>query len=134
MGGVLAGRNAAKGRLLPRQRGVIYCTSADRAGSRPRQWLVRVADPRAGRVGHPRRAGRVDGANDTAFIEARLPEHHALRDRDAILDPDAIANADGSLHCQLRSAWTDERDGRPWAGPCERRRYNDSIKVRGKHE
>jgi NAD(P)-dependent dehydrogenase (short-subunit alcohol dehydrogenase family) len=56
----------------------------------------------------------IDGAIDTAFIRSNFPERAALKDRDGILDPEAIAQAYWQLHCQQRSAWTHELDLRPW--------------------
>lgn len=57
----------------------------------------------------------VDGAIDTAFTRERIPERYAeLKDRDGILEPDAIAGNYWHLHCQPRSAWTHEIDLRPW--------------------
>ncbi len=38
----------------------------------------------------------------------------AERGEDALLDPDAIAEAYWNLHCQPRNAWTHEIDLRPW--------------------
>ena len=51
---------------------------------------------------------------DTEFIRANFPQRHALKQRDGILDPDAIAEAYWQLHLQARSAWTHELDLRPW--------------------
>ena len=56
----------------------------------------------------------IDGAIDTAFIRHNFPERYALKERDGILDPDAIAENYWLLHCQQRSAWTHELDLRPW--------------------
>ena len=43
-----------------------------------------------------------------------FPERYALKDQGGILDPEAIAEAYWQLHCQPRSAWTQELDLRPW--------------------
>ena len=56
----------------------------------------------------------VDGAIDTRFIAENFPERYALKERDGILSPDAIAENYWNLHCQHRSAWTHELDLRPW--------------------
>ena len=55
----------------------------------------------------------IDGAIDTEFIAEMFPERYALRDRDGILDPEAIAENYWNLHVQPRSAWTHELDLRP---------------------
>jgi len=59
----------------------------------------------------------IDGAIDTRFIADNFPERYALKDRDGILSPDAIAENYWNLHCQQRSAWTHELDLRPWIEP-----------------
>jgi short-subunit dehydrogenase len=56
----------------------------------------------------------IDGAIDTEFIRNNFPERAALKDRDGILNPEAIAEAYWQLHCQPKSAWTHEMDLRPW--------------------
>jgi short-subunit dehydrogenase len=56
----------------------------------------------------------IDGAIDTEFIRSNFPQRYALKERDGILDPDAIAEAYWQLHRQQRSAWTHELDLRPW--------------------
>ena len=43
-----------------------------------------------------------------------FPERYALKERDGILNPEAIAEAYWQLHRQPRSAWTHELDLRPW--------------------
>ncbi len=72
--------------------------------------LARELGPQGKHVAHP----IIDGAVDTAFISNLFPERYALKDRDGILDPEAIAEAYWMLHCQPRSAWTHELDLRPW--------------------
>ncbi|UCE32277.1 MAG: short-chain dehydrogenase, partial [Burkholderiales bacterium] len=59
----------------------------------------------------------IDGAIDTQFIAQNFPDRYALRDRDGILDPDAIAENYWRLHVQPRSTWTHEMDLRPWIEP-----------------
>jgi NAD(P)-dependent dehydrogenase (short-subunit alcohol dehydrogenase family) len=56
----------------------------------------------------------IDGAIDTNFIRELRPDVDEMRERDAILSPDAIAAAYVMLHRQHRSAWTHEMDLRPW--------------------
>ena len=125
LGGFLTGREAAKV-MLPRKRGTIIFTGATAslrggigyaafAGGKHAlralaQSMARELGPQGIHVAHC----VIDGAIDTAFIEARFPERYALRDQDGILDPDAIADAYWRLHCQPRSAWTHELDLRPW--------------------
>ena len=48
------------------------------------------------------------------FIRDNFPERYALKDKDGILDPEAIAENYWQLHRQPRSAWTHELDLRPW--------------------
>jgi hypothetical protein len=56
----------------------------------------------------------IDGAIDTPFIRENFPERYALKEKDGILDPEAIAENYWQLHRQPRSAWTHELDLRPW--------------------
>jgi NAD(P)-dependent dehydrogenase (short-subunit alcohol dehydrogenase family) len=56
----------------------------------------------------------IDGAIDTRFIAENFPERYALKEKDGILAPDAIAENYWNLHRQARSAWTHELDLRPW--------------------
>ena len=56
----------------------------------------------------------IDGAIDTEFIKETFPETYALKERDGILNPEAIAENYWQLHAQPRSAWTHELDLRPW--------------------
>jgi NAD(P)-dependent dehydrogenase (short-subunit alcohol dehydrogenase family) len=74
------------------------------------QSMARELGPRGLHVAHV----VIDGAIDTAFIRELFPDRHALKDRDGILDPEAIAESYWQLHCQPRSAWTQELDLRPW--------------------
>ena len=57
----------------------------------------------------------IDGAIDSAFIRENFPNVDDMRDRDAILNPDHIAEAYVMLHRQPRTAWTFELDLRPWS-------------------
>ncbi|MDE2578482.1 MAG: SDR family oxidoreductase [Hyphomicrobiales bacterium] len=123
--GFLSGREAARV-MAPRGRGTIIFTGATaslRGGSgfsafagakfalrALAQSMARELGPKGLHVAHT----IIDGAIDTAFIRDNFPERYALKDRGGILDPDAIADAYWTLHCQQRSAWTHELDLRPW--------------------
>lgn len=123
--GFLAGREAAKA-MLPRGRGTILFTGATAslrggdgfaafAGGKHAlralaQSMARELGPQGIHVAHT----IIDGAIDTAFIRENFPERYALKAREGILDPDAIADAYWMLHKQPRSAWTHELDLRPW--------------------
>lgn len=128
LGGFLVGREAARV-MLPRKRGTIVFTGATAslrggagfaafAGGKHAlralaQSMARELGPQGVHVVH----AIIDGAIDTAFIKDLSPERYALKDRDGILDPEAIAEAYWMLHCQPRSAWTHELDLRPWIEP-----------------
>jgi NAD(P)-dependent dehydrogenase (short-subunit alcohol dehydrogenase family) len=123
--GFLMGREVAKV-MVPRGRGTILFTGATSSvrgsagfsafsgakhGLRAlAQSMGRELGPEGIHVAHV----VIDGAIDTAFIRNNFPERAALKDRDGILDPEAIAEAYWQLHCQPRSAWTHEMDLRPW--------------------
>jgi NAD(P)-dependent dehydrogenase (short-subunit alcohol dehydrogenase family) len=123
--GFLTGREAAR-RMLPRGRGTILFTGATASvrgsagfsafsGAKHAlralaQSMARELGPKGIHVAHV----VIDGAIDTAFIRDNFPERYALRERDGILAPDAIAENYWQLHCQPRSAWTHELDLRPW--------------------
>lgn len=125
LAGFLVGREAAR-TMAPRGRGTILFTGATAslrggagfgafAGAKHAlralaQSLAREMGPQGLHVAHV----VVDGAIDTAFIRENFPERYALKDRDGILDPEAIAEAYWQLHRQPRSAWTHEMDLRPW--------------------
>ncbi len=123
--GFLMGREAAKA-MVPRGRGTILFTGAT-ASQRGRdgfaafagakhalralaQSMARELGPQGVHVAHT----LIDGAIDTAFIRDNFPERYALKAKDGILDPDAIAENYWQLHRQPRSAWTHELDLRPW--------------------
>ncbi len=125
LAGFLVGREAAKV-MLPRQRGTILFTGATAslrggagfsafAGAKfalraLAQSMARELGPQGIHVAHT----LIDGAIDTAFIKENFPQRYALKDQDGILNPDHIADAYWQLHCQPRSAWTQEMDLRPW--------------------
>ena len=125
LAGFLMGREVAKV-MLPRGRGTILFTGATSslrggatfaafAGSKHAlralaQSMARELGPQGIHVAHV----VIDGAIDTAFIKENFPERYALKERDGILDPEAIAENYWLLHRQHRSAWTHELDLRPW--------------------
>jgi NAD(P)-dependent dehydrogenase (short-subunit alcohol dehydrogenase family) len=123
--GFLMGREVAKV-MVPRGRGTILFTGATAslrggigfsafAGAKHAlralaQSMARELGPQGIHVAHP----IIDGAIDTEFIRSNFPDRYALKERDGILSPDAIAEAYWQLHLQPRSAWTHEMDLRPW--------------------
>ena len=123
--GFLMGREVAKV-MVPRGRGTILFTGATAslrggigfsafAGAKHAlralaQSMARELGPLGIHVAHP----IIDGAIDTEFIRSNFPDRYALKERDGILSPDAIAEAYWQLHLQPRSAWTHEMDLRPW--------------------
>lgn len=129
MGAFLVGREAAKA-MLDRGRGTILFTGATAslrggvgyaafAGGKHAkralaQSMARELGPRGIHVAHV----VIDGAIDTAFIRESRPDLYAERKgRDALLDPEAIAEHYWRIHTQPRNAWTFESDLRPWAEP-----------------
>lgn len=123
--GFLLGREAAKV-MAPRGRGAIFFTGATAsvrggagfaafAGGKHAlralaQSMARELGPLGLHVAHI----IVDGAIDTAWIRENFPERHALKEREGILDPEAIAETYWQLYRQPRNAWTHELDLRPW--------------------
>ena len=123
--GFLVGREAAK-RMLPRERGTILFTgatasvrgaagfsafaSAKHALRAFAQSLAREIGPKNIHVAHV----IIDGAIDSPFIGENVPNVDAMREADAILNPEHIAEAYVALHNQPRTAWTHEMDLRPW--------------------
>ena len=125
LAGFLMGREVAKV-MLPRGRGTILFTGATAsvrgsagfaAFSGAKHALRALAQSMARELGpHGIHVAHVviDGAIDTRFIADNFPERYALKERDGILSPDAIADNYWNLHRQQRSAWTHELDLRPW--------------------
>jgi NAD(P)-dependent dehydrogenase (short-subunit alcohol dehydrogenase family) len=125
LAGFLMAREVAKA-MLPRGRGTLLFTGATASlrgsagfaafsGAKHAlralaQSLARELGPSGIHVAHV----VIDGAIDTQFIAENFPERYALKERDGILDPDAIAESYWQLHRQHRSAWTHELDLRPW--------------------
>ena len=125
LAGFLVGREAARV-MQPRGRGTIIFTGATAslrgsagfsafAGAKHAlralaQSMARELGPEGIHVAH----AVIDGAIDTAFIARNFPARYALKSRDGILDPEAIAESYWQLHRQPRSAWTHEMDLRPW--------------------
>jgi NAD(P)-dependent dehydrogenase (short-subunit alcohol dehydrogenase family) len=125
-GGFLMGREVAK-RMLTRECGTILFTGATaslRGGSgfsafsgakaalrMLAQSMARELGPQNIHVAHI----VIDGAIDTDFIRTLRPDFEALKARDAILSPQAIAENYLMLHRQPRTAWTHELDLRPWS-------------------
>jgi len=128
LAGFLVGRQAARV-MVPRGRGTILFTGATAslrggkgfaafAGAKHAlralaQSMARELGPQGIHVAHV----VIDGGIDTPFIRENFPERYALKDRQGILDPEAIAESYWQLHCQSRSAWTHELDLRPWIEP-----------------
>lgn len=123
--GFLMGREVAK-RMMERERGTIIFTGAT-ASFRGRETLsafagakhalralaqsmARELGPKNIHVAHT----IIDGAIDSNFIREQYPEVDQMRDEDAILNPDHIAQNYVMLHKQPRTAWTHELDMRPW--------------------
>jgi len=123
--GFLMGREAAKA-MLPRARGSIFFTGATAsmrgssgfsafAGAKHAlralaQSMARELGPKGIHVAQI----IIDGAIDTEFIRDNFPQRYALKERDGIVDPEAIAESYWQLHRQPRTAWTHELDLRPW--------------------
>jgi NAD(P)-dependent dehydrogenase (short-subunit alcohol dehydrogenase family) len=124
-GGFLTGREASK-YMKKRNHGSIFFTGATasmRGGSgfaafssakfalrAVSQSMARELGPQGIHVAH----FIIDGAIDTAFIKENFPDTYALKEKDGILQPDAIADAYWFVHTQHRSAWTHELDLRPY--------------------
>lgn len=122
LGGFLVGRAAARA-MLPRSEGTILFTGATaslRGGANfanlavgkfglraLAQSMARELGPQGIHVAHV----IIDGQIADATRPGREP---GARGADALLAPEAIAEAYWQLHQQQRSAWTLELDLRPW--------------------
>lgn len=123
--GFLMGREVAA-RMQARGRGTIIFTGATAsvrggvgysafAGAKHAlralaQSMARELGPKNIHVAHV----IIDGAIDTEFIRGVIPNADALREEDALLSPEHIAENYVMLHKQPRTAWTHELDLRPW--------------------
>lgn len=123
--GFLMGREVAKA-MIPRGHGTIIFTGATAsmrggagfaafAGAKAAlrmlaQSMARELGPQGIHVAH----AVIDGGIDTEFVRGLRPDFDALKARDGVLSPDAIAANYVMLHHQPRSAWTHELDLRPW--------------------
>jgi NAD(P)-dependent dehydrogenase (short-subunit alcohol dehydrogenase family) len=123
--GFLTGREAAR-LMTKRERGTIIFTGATASvrggagfaafasakhGLRAlAQSMARELGPRNIHVAHV----VIDAAVDTAWILENFPQAAALKDKDGIVDPDALADNYVVLYDQPRNAWTFELDLRPW--------------------
>ena len=121
LGAFLVGREAAR-RMVPRERGTILFTGATASmrggpgffhmamgkfGQRAlAQSLARELGPKGIHVAHVVIDGQIMSERWAHLAEERAP--------DAMLEPDAIAEAYYQLHAQHRSAWAQELDLRPW--------------------
>ncbi|MCH7929798.1 MAG: SDR family NAD(P)-dependent oxidoreductase [Proteobacteria bacterium] len=122
LGGFLVGREAAKA-MARRGSGTIIFTGATASlrgsagffnlavgkfGLRAlSQSMARELGPKGVHVAHVIIDGQIAGPYSADLAKERGP--------DALLAPDAIAEAYDQLHRQHRSAWTQELDLRPWA-------------------
>lgn len=113
--------------MLPRQRGTIIFTGAtgsmrgkagfggfasSKAALRMlAQSCAREFGPAGLHVAHV----VIDGAVDGDRINRLMPKLKDKLGEEGLLDPDAIAENYWNLHCQKRSAWTQELDLRPWS-------------------
>jgi len=127
-GGFLVGREAARV-MLPRGHGSIFFTGAT-ASMRGGNGFAAFAGAKHGLRALAQSMARelgpkgihvaqiiVDAAIDTEFIRENFPQRYALKERDGIVAPEAIAESYWQLHVQPRNAWTHEMDLRPWIEP-----------------
>lgn len=124
--GFLMGREVAR-RMEPRGHGSIIFTGATAsirggdgfaafAGAKAAlralaQSMARELAPKNIHVAH----AIIDGLIDAKVHRETRDDIDALRERDAILNPDHIAANYVWLHNQPRTAWTHEIDLRPWS-------------------
>jgi NAD(P)-dependent dehydrogenase (short-subunit alcohol dehydrogenase family) len=124
-GGFLVGREAAR-RLAPLGRGTVLFTGAS-ASLRGKPGFAHFAAAKAGLRMVAQSMAReygplgihvahvvVDGAINGDRIRNRMPTLITERGDDGLLGIDAIADTYWLIHCQQRSAWTQEVDLRPF--------------------
>ncbi len=125
LGGFLVGRETAR-RLVPLRRGTLIFSGATaslrgkagfagfaaaKAGLRMiSQSMAREFGPQGLHVAHV----IIDGGIDGERLRSRVPEVVRQRGEDGLLDINAIAETYWQIHCQPRSAWTQEIDLRPF--------------------
>jgi NAD(P)-dependent dehydrogenase (short-subunit alcohol dehydrogenase family) len=127
-GGFLVGREAAR-RLAPLGRGTVIFTGAS-ASLRGKPGFAHFAAAKAGLRVIAQSMARefgplgihvahvvVDGAINGDRIRNRMPTLIKERGDDGLLGIDAIADTFWLIHCQQRSAWTQEVDLRPFKEP-----------------
>jgi NAD(P)-dependent dehydrogenase (short-subunit alcohol dehydrogenase family) len=128
LGAFLFGREAVKC-MLPHQRGTLFFTGATaslrarppftafaaaKAGVRAlAQGMAREFSPHGIHVVH----AVIDGVIDGDRARLQFPQFVAAKDKDGLLQPDAIAATYWLLHTQHPSAWTHEIDLRPFKEP-----------------
>ena len=126
--GFLVGRESAR-RMIPRKRGTVIFTGAS-GSTRGRANFAAFAAAKGGLRFMAQSMARelgpqgihvatvlIDGAIDTERMRRDYAERMQKLGPDGALHPDAIAEAYWQLHCQPKSAWTQELDLRPWAEP-----------------
>ncbi|MBK1662132.1 SDR family NAD(P)-dependent oxidoreductase [Paracraurococcus ruber] len=123
--GFLVGREAAR-RLVPLGRGTVLFTGAS-ASLRGKPGFAHFAAAKAGLRAISQSMARdygpqglhvahvvIDGGIDGERLRSRAPQMVAERGEDGLLGIEAIAEAYWHIHCQPRSAWTQELDLRPY--------------------
>lgn len=131
LGGFIVGREAAK-RMLPRASGTIVFSGATAsvkaspnfaAFASGKHGLRAVAESMAKELGqqgiHVAHLV-IDGFLDVPRVHEEMPDVIASKGKDALIDPNSVANTVLWLHRQSRDAWTFELDLRPY---CERWRH-----------
>ena len=128
LSGFLVGREAAR-RMLPRGRGTLIFTGAS-GSTRGRANFSAFAAAKGGLRFAAQSMARelgpqgihvatvlIDGAIDSERMRRDWKERMDRLGPDGALHPDAIAETYWQIHCQPRSAWSQEVDLRPWAEP-----------------
>ena len=122
LAGFLVGQGAAKARGEEGRGTIIFtgATASLRGGAAfvnlasPKFALRAVAQSLARELG-PKNIHVAHVIIDGQILSERYADLEAERGPDSLLDPAAIAETYWHLHCQHRSAWTQELDLRPWA-------------------